>query len=132
MDSIKEMSKEIFRNNLMMSISELMGSEDINEDSIRILITPVYENGKSLTAQDNIMRLILLSDENIKDKKLTVQQTVDLLAGFQPLVPLWIDVSVKQINKDETIILLETSVRCRKPSLLRNVESGHPPFRSKF
>ena len=67
MDSIKEMSKEIFRNNLMMSIGELMNSEEINEDCIRILITPVYENGKSLTAQDNIMRLILLSDKNIKD-----------------------------------------------------------------
>ena len=50
--------------------------------------------------------------------------------GLAPLFPIWINVSICNINEEELVILLETSLRFRKPSLLRNQETGHPPFKA--
>ena len=130
MKKTTEMNKEIFRANLLMAISEVLGTDSFDEEKLRIAITPVHEEGKPLHAKDDIMRLILLSDENIKGKRLSVKQTVDLLAGFEPFVPIWVNVSLERIEEDNIYIMLESSLRCRKPSLLRNAESGHPPFKS--
>lgn len=65
-----------------------------------------------------------------KGKHLNVKQTVDLLAGYKPLVPIWVNVSLERIEESKIYILLESSLRCRKPSLLRNAETGHPLFKS--
>lgn len=127
---MKEMNKEIFRQNMLMSISEVLVSQSFNEEDLKIAIKPVHEEGKPLLAKDDIMRLILLSDKNIKDRRLNVKQAVDLLASFEPFVPIWINVSLERIEEGKIYILLESSLRCRKPSELRNIESGHPPFKS--
>lgn len=130
MEKVTEMNKEIFRRNLIMAIGEVLGFQNFDEENLRIAITPVHEEGKPLLAKDDIMRLILLSDKNIKDRRLNVKQAVDLLASFEPFVPIWINVSLERIEEGKIYILLESSLRCRKPSLLRNAESGHPPFKS--
>lgn len=130
MKAVREMNKSIFRQNLLLSIKDVLDVEMVCEEEIGIEIVPVFEKDKPLMAQDEIMRLVILSDKNIKGKILTIDQTVNLLAGSQPLVPIWIDVSFKGKVSNLIIIVLETSLRMRKPSLLRNAESGHPPFRS--
>ena len=48
------------------------------------------------------------------------------------LVPLWINVSLNGAGDNIFIFNFETSLRLRKPSLLRNVETGHAPFRAVF
>ena len=130
MKPIKEMNKQIFHRNMLMAIGEVINSNIIDESKIQVIIKPILEEGKPLNSKDDIMRSILLSDKNIKDRRFNVQQAVELLASLEPFVPIWIDVSLYQIEANMAVILLETSLRCRKPSILRNVESGHPPFRS--
>ena len=101
---MKEMNKEIFRQNMLMAISEVLVSQSFNEEDLKIAIKPVHEEGKPLLAKDDIMRLILLSDKNIKDRRLNVKQAVDLLASFEPFVPIWINVSLERIEEGKIYI----------------------------
>ena len=130
MNKIKEMNKDIFRDNLIMTVKEIMLDKDIEEKKLRFKIIPVYEGKKSFNAVDDSMRLIALSDKNIGNRLLTLDETVRLVACKSPLVPIWINISLNEINCGNIIFKFETSLRFRKPSLLRNVETGHPPFKA--
>lgn len=128
MQKVTEMNREIFQNNLLMSIKEI--KEDIEINKTKFKIVPKCENNKSLNAIDNQMRLIALSDKNIGNRLLTFEETVKLLSCNSPLVPIWVNVKYSGIDEQMSVFELETSLRMRKPSLLRNVETGHPPFKS--
>ena len=128
MKKIKEMSKSIFQENLLATIKEIMSDDDFEEKKLRFKIVPVYEEKKSFNAVDDSMRLIALSEKNVGNRLLTLEETVRLVACNSPLVPIWINVSL--INTDKIIFNFETSLRFRKPSLLRNAETGHPPFKA--
>ena len=127
---IREMNKVIFHNNLMSTIHEILGSDNLKEDDIRFKIIPVYERDKSFNAVDDLMRLVILSDSNIGGKLLTVKETVSVVACQEPLVPIWINISYYGKKEDKLIFNFETSLRFRKPSLLRNADTGHPPFKA--
>lgn len=47
-----------------------------------------------------------------------------MLSGLAPLYPLWIEVYFKEGG----IVELKTSLRFRKPSVIKYKETGHPPF----
>lgn len=128
MKQMREMNKTIFYNNLMMTIYEIVDEKNIDEKSIRIKIIPVYEKDKSFTGMDDLMRLVFLSKENIGNRLLTVEETVNLVACKSPFVPLWINISLNGRDGNIFIFNFETSLRFRKPSLLRNTETGHAPF----
>ena len=76
------------------------------------------------------MRLVILSEENIANKLFTLEETVKLVAWNSPLVPIWINVSLNRKEKEIIIFDFETSLRLRKPSLLKNSETGHAPFKA--
>ena len=76
------------------------------------------------------MRLIALSEKNVGNRLLTVEETVNLVACQSPFVPIWINISLNEVSEHRIIFNFETSLRFRKPSQLRNVETGHPPFKA--
>lgn len=130
MEQIKEMSPAIFRNNLLMTVDEIMGDKSIDEKDMRFHMIPVYEKNKSFNGLDNIMRLVILSEENIANKLFTIEEMVKLVAWNSPLVPAWIHISFNRKEKDVIIFDFETSLRLRKPSLIKNSETGHAPFKA--
>ena len=130
MEQIKEMSPAIFRNNLLMTVDEIMGDKSIDEKDMRFHIITVYEKNKSFNGLDNIMRLVILSEENIANKLFTIEEMVKLVAWNSPLVPAWIHISFNRKEKDVIIFDFETSLRLRKPSLIKNSETGHAPFKA--
>lgn len=129
MEKIKEMNKSVFYNNLMMTVYEII-DKNMEEANIRFQIVPIYEKDKSFNGLDNQMRLIALSEKNVSNRLLTVEETVNLVACQSPFVPIWIDISLKEILEGKTVFNFETSLRFRKPSQLRNAETGHPPFKA--
>jgi len=126
------MNKDIFQNNLLMTIKEIMLDKDVDVKKIRFKIIPIYEEKKSFNAIDDSMRLIALSEKNLGNRLLTLEETVRLVACNSPLVPIWINISLDEIDNNIIIFDFETSLRFRKPSLLRNGETGHPPFKAKI
>jgi hypothetical protein len=132
MNKIREMNKDIFQNNLLMTIKEIMLDKDVDVKKIRFKIIPIYEEKKSFNAIDDSMRLIALSEKNLGNRLLTLEETVRLVACNSPLVPIWINISLDEIDNNIIIFDFETSLRFRKPSLLRNGETGHPPFKAKI
>lgn len=63
MEKVREMNKTIFRDNLLMTIYEVMGEISVNEEDIRFNIIPVYEKDKPFNGLDDAMRLVLLSEK---------------------------------------------------------------------
>ena len=130
MIKLKEMNKTIFYDNLMLTINEIIGNRKLDDKSIRFKIIPVYEKDKSFNGLDNQMRLIALSEKNVGKRLLTVEETVNLVACQSPFVPIWINISVAEMGEHQIIFNFETSLRFRKPSQLRNTETGHAPFKA--
>lgn len=130
MIKLKEMNKSIFYNNLLLTITEIMGNKKLDEKSFRFKIIPVYEKDKSFNGLDNQMRLVALSEKNVGNRLLTMQETVNLVACQSPFVPIWINISLNKMSQQGIIFNFETSLRFRKPSQLRNAETGHPPFKA--
>ena len=129
MIKLKEMNKSIFYDNLMLTINEIMGDMRLDDRNLRFKIMPVYEKDRSFNGLDNQMRLIALSEKNVGNRLLTVEETVNLAACQTPFVPIWINISLNEMSEHQIIFNFETSLRFRKPSQLRNVETGHPPFK---
>ena len=127
---LREMNKSIFHDNLMLTINEIMGDMRLDDKNLKFKIIPVYEKDKPFNGRDDQMRLIALSEKNVGNRLLTVEETVNLVACRSPFVPIWINISLNEISEHQIIFNFETSLRFRKPSLLRNVETGHPPFKA--
>lgn len=126
---VKEMNKDIFRNHLRKAIEELKEYKGIEGQTYRFRVTPVVEKGKPMMAEDEIMRLGVLNPRHIHDKIYTEDDIVTILSFFSPKVPIWINLSYIKSEKEYILMNLECSLRLRKPSLLRNQESGHAPFK---
>ena len=127
---MKEMNKSIFYDNLMLTINEIIRNREFNESILRFKIIPVYEKDKSFNGIDDQMRLIALSEKNVGNRLLTVEETVNLVACKSPFVPIWINISLKEMEEERIVFNFQTSLRFRKPSQLRNKETGHPPFKA--
>ena len=132
MIKLKEMNKSIFYNNLIMTINEIIGNTKSDNKSLKFKIIPVYEKDKPFNGLDNQMRLIALSEKNVGNRLLTIEETVNLVACQSPFVPIWINISLNKINNHILVFNFETSLRFRKPSQLKNIETGHPPFKANF
>lgn len=130
MIKLREMNKSIFQNNLILTTNEIMGDMRLDDKIIKFKIIPVYEKDKPLNALDDLMRLVALSEKNVGNRLLTVEETVNLVACQSPFVPIWINISLNEMSEQRIVFNFETSLRFRKPSLLRNVETGHPPFKA--
>lgn len=127
---IKEMNKDIFSQYLDMTINEIKQKEGIQLTIDVFLINAVVEEGKVLTAKDEVMRLNILNKDRIDKHIYTKEEVVSMLTFFCPLVPVWIDVQYISNQESKSVFELKCSLRLRKPSLLRNQDLGHPPFRA--
>lgn len=125
------MQKSIFKENLIKVLDEISVTMNtkLNKD-YKFIVTPVQEEDKSHNSKDDVMRLWLFSDSNIKGKYFNLDSVVDLFSGLEPLYPLWINVSVKEVHDEINTIELQTSLRFRKPSELQNQDTGHAPFKA--
>lgn len=132
MTKVTEMNKEILKTNLIATIKEISEKTHIYFSDCKFVIIPIMEKNKPLSSEDDFMRLNILSQKNIGDKKIHLKQVIGVLGGLQPLVPIWINVSFVEFEGNTAIFKLETSLRFRKPSLLRNTETGHAPFKAIY
>ncbi|WP_430536647.1 hypothetical protein [Listeria rocourtiae] len=129
MDKVTQMNEEIFAENLLKAASELKEKMGIHSTVDKFIIEPVEEVGKMLDGGDEMMKRLVLTKENIGDKKLSVKDVVGVLGGLFPRAPIWINISFIEVEEEMAIFRLDTSLRFRKPTLLRNSESGHAPFK---
>lgn len=127
---ITEMNKKIFLKNLQNTVEEINLPIKVAPSKCRFRINPIIEQGKSMQAKDEMMRLNILNPNRVEGKTFTIDEVVLMLTFFKPLVPIWIDVKFDRYINEEAEFQLDCSLRLRKPSLLRNQESGHPPFRA--
>ncbi|EAD8594743.1 hypothetical protein D3B05_06840 [Listeria monocytogenes] len=130
MSKTTQMNSEIFQINLEKTLKEIMVAKGLQSDEIRFVIVPVEEKGKMLDGSDEMMKRLVLTKENIGNKQLVLKDVVDILGGLFPKAPIWINVSFLEMNGEKAIFKLETSLRFRKPTLLRNAETGHAPFKA--
>ncbi|EAE4732517.1 hypothetical protein E1U50_12810, partial [Listeria monocytogenes] len=130
MSKTTQMNSEIFQINLEKTLKEIMVAKGLQSDEIRFVIVPVEEKGKMLDGSDEMMKRLVLTKENIGNKQLVLKDVVDVLGGLFPKAPIWINVSFLEMNGEKAIFKLETSLRFRKPTLLRNAETGHAPFKA--
>ena len=124
------MNKSIFRDHLMMTIFEIVEKEKIVDEKVRFKIIPVYEKDKPFHGLDGMMRLVVLSEKNVGNRLLTIEETVNLIASQSPYVPTWINISLNEMSEDRIIFNFETGLRFREPSSLGNQETGHAPFKA--
>ena len=125
-----EMNKEIFAGNLIKTIDEIVQNKGLEQNEYYFRIFPVIEKGKPLLAKDEIMRLNVLNSNRIEGKLFSLEEVVSTLAFFTPFVPIWINIQYIETLNEKTVFRLECSLRIRKPSMLRNQETGHPPFKA--
>lgn len=114
------MNKYKFRNNLV----QVLHVKYENFQDVRFIITTDMEEGKAHNSKDDYMRLSIFSEGNLGGRLLTIEQVVTMFSSLAPLYPLWI----KVYFKEEGIVELNTSLRFRKPSVIKYKETGHPPF----
>ncbi|EJE1827108.1 hypothetical protein M4G77_002914, partial [Listeria monocytogenes] len=120
-----------FQMNLEKTLKEIMVSKELQSNEVRFVIVPVEEKGKMLDGSDEMMKRLVLTKENIGNKQLVIKDVVDVLGGLFPKAPIWINVSFLEMNGEKAVFMLETSMRFRKPTLLRNAETGHAPFKAR-
>ncbi|MDT0000734.1 hypothetical protein QJV15_07645 [Listeria cossartiae subsp. cayugensis] len=130
MNKQTQMNREIFQINLGKTLKEIMVAKGLQNGEIRFVIVPVEEKGKMLDGSDEMMKRLVLTKENIGNKQLVLNDVVDVLGGLFPKAPIWINVSFLEVNGEKAIFKLETSLRFRKPTLLRNAETRHAPFKA--
>ncbi|WFR63804.1 hypothetical protein P9222_05960 [Paenibacillus amylolyticus] len=126
------MDRTIFRVHLLSTLDEIKIRDHLKYEDVSLVIEPVFESDKSLNGADEIMRLVVLTEDNVRNRRFTVDEAVDLLCWRLPLVPLWIDVSLVEVVRNEGVFKLACSLRLRKPTELLHTETGHAPFRADF
>ena len=103
-----------------------MGLEGINTCFI---INPIDEPGKKLNSGDEFMKLNIFNEQTVRNKCFSINEVVSAFTLLCPLVPVWIEIAAMERRGDTLFVRLDCSRRFRKPSLLRNIETGHPPFK---
>lgn len=125
MKKFREMNKDIFRDNLLKTLSEFK-----YDGKPKFKIIPKYDPNKIPYGDDDYFRLVILGDDNIGGKILSLNDTVEVLACMSPFAPTQIKVRYIDEQDGVAVFELETSTRVRKPSQLANIDTGHPPFKA--
>lgn len=132
MTKFTQMNKVIFQENLEKTVTEIKEKLNIVSDVDEFIIEPIDEPGKMLDGGDEMMKRMVLTPENIGGKQLKIRDVTKVLGGFFPRAPVWINVSFVKMTGTTAIFNLQTSLRFRKPTLLQNSDTGHPPFKALF
>jgi hypothetical protein len=118
-----------FHKNMLAAIAQAASENIATEKPRKLLIVPVYEAGANYSSTDDYLRLTLLSEQTIISRLFDSQEAATFLSGPNSSYPLWIEVAPKEDTAEYALFELKISMRFRKPSELRNKETGHPPFR---
>ncbi|MBS7254206.1 hypothetical protein [Flavobacterium branchiicola] len=127
-----QMDKQLFRENLLKTIDELIPIQTQSDTFFRFIVTINEEISKKHNSDDDLMRLVVFNNYNMPQKIIELDDVIDLLAHPRVRFPLWINVSVEEFKEHSIIFKLESSSRFRKPSQLQNKETNHPPFKAVF
>lgn len=75
------------------------------------------------------MRLNIFSEKMVEKKYTDIGEIVNAFTFFDPFLPLWINIVLVGETDNFLTIRLDCSRRFRKPSMLRNQNTGYPPFK---
>lgn len=126
---IKYINLDSFRGYLLKTLDELSTYHKVElGNHSTFIVTPVEERGKTLNSTDEYIQRGMLNYDNLKGRFFDLESVIKLLGCRVPLCPIWVKVSLQNPGDEALIIELQTSLRFRKPSLLQNQETGHPPF----
>lgn len=120
------MTKEDFKNNLLKTIQEI--TADSIDKMLFFTVHPVKENNVKYNSSDEFVRLWILTNKNVENRKFTVDEVVDFLSLPNYRYPLWVKVFLSESTNKEIIFELKVSMRFRTPTQLKYIEKGHPPF----
>ena len=81
-----EMNETIFLQNLQKAIQEIILEENVSLKDCKFRINPVVEQGKSMQAKDEMMRLNILNPDRVRGRTFTIDEVVSMLTFFSPLV----------------------------------------------
>jgi hypothetical protein len=119
------MDKEQFKSNLLHTIEEAVGK--LGNKTLQFMIFPIKEENVKYNSTDDVARLRILTDENLK-KQFTLDEVVALLSLPNYKYPLWIKVILSEQTDENVIFELRISMRFRTPTQLKYIEEGYPPF----
>lgn len=126
-----QLTKQQFHKNLVSTLKEVVQKDFAGgEGKCRFVVVPVYEQSAKHSSLDDYMRLALLNDDNVKGRLFDLEGATSLLSGPNSSYPLWVNVLLKKHDAEGYLFELEFSTRFRKPSELKNNETGHPPFKA--
>ena len=124
-----QLTQQQFHKNLLAALHEAAPENAFNLELFKLVIVPVNEPTAKHTSADDYLRLTLFDEKNTKGRFFDTQGVATFLSGPNSSYPLWIDVVFKEHTADYSLFELKTSMRFRKPSELKNTETGHPPFK---
>lgn len=92
----------------------------------KFIILPDYNPSKSSTAEDDMFRMVILSENNVGGKIIDYQTACEVLTIFSPHYPTKIIIKRNGDMSDTFEIICST--RLRKPSESANGSSAYFPF----
>lgn len=113
-----------FRKNFEAILSDRF---EADASSASFVIVPQYDPNKSETGEDSAFRLILLSEKNIGERKLSFEDAVAILTAFEPHYPTKIEIT-KNSSAPSALFELKCCTRVRKPSAIADIASPYAPF----
>ncbi len=129
---IKHIDKEVLRQFLLDTIKELSVAKGFSmEKNFKFRITTNLESNKKHNSIDDLMRLVMYTEKNIKNREFDLDATIRMLsAAPHSRYPLWVNISMIEEDESEILFDVEISLRFRLPKTLFNQETGHPPFKA--
>ena len=92
----------------------------------KFIIVPNYDLNKSSTGEDEMFRMVILSEDNVGGRIIDYQTACDVLTIFPPHYPTKIVVKSRSDMTD--IFEITCSTRLRKPSEIAGISSAYSPF----
>jgi hypothetical protein len=124
-----QLTTQQFHKNMLAAIAQASPRNVAIKKPHKLVIMPVYEANAKHSSTDDYLRLTLLSEQHIAGRLFDSEEAATFLSGPNSSYPLWIEVAPKEDTAEYALFELKISMRFRKPSELRNKETGHPPFR---
>ena len=124
-------NKNLFKKHLLQTLNETSICQNITiDETCKFIVVPKIEQGKRLNSTDDTLHRWMLNDENLSGREFDLETVINMLGCKIPFCPVWINVVLREVRDKVPIIELQTSLRFRKPSLLHNQDTGHPPFKA--
>ena len=92
----------------------------------KFIIVPNYDSNESSTSEDEVFRMVILSEDNVGGKTVDYQTACDVLTIFSPHYPT--KIIVKSSNDMTDTFEIICSTKLRKPSEIANISPGYSPF----